>query len=457
MNRKAKALSLNSTAVKCIQALLALLYQSIPEWHSYFTPGLRDFTDPATNFNSSVTPSNIILNGLADMVVRLGGQTAHGQNRWKLCCIMIPDNPLLPLQQRGLIIHAQSEKAPYKLGMVISPDSYTNSPSLRAMQSGHIIYRPKITDVDTSIAFRELEGDVRSAVAVSIGGEYEQPLAVFYVASDEAHAFSEDDQRVLRMLGKIMEELLITYQVRQQVTEGLGAIVAHPGIIDTLFSDFLSESDFINDIEALLTNLQAQKEGSDSNIQQDSAMHPSEEVVSFIAIDVDDQSSLATTYGDRLTRNLSREVGVRLQRQIRTMFTPHEVGQPYHIYADRFCLFLKGTSLEDARIRAEFLRNALKGPYLVDALRVPLGQRTPPGRMLTLPNVTVRLGVASYTYSKLEELLGRYPSTTAVAYVRDLITNFIDEILDMGQREGGNVVMSWDPTIWAATRWSPPK
>ena len=188
-----------------------------------------------------------------------------------------------------------------------------------------------------------------------------------------------------------MEELLITYRVRQQVTEGLGTIMAHPGIIDTLFSDFLSESDFINDIEALLTNIQARKEGSDSDTRPDYAVRPSEEVVSFIAIDVDNQSSLATTYGDRLTKNLSREVGVRLQRQIRTMFTHSEVSQPYHIYADRFCLLLKGIFLADALIRAEFLRNALKGPYLVETLRVPVGQRTPPGHVLTLPDVTVRL------------------------------------------------------------------
>src|SRR5262249_28769472 len=188
-------------------------------------------------------------------------------------------------------------------------------------------------------------------------------------------------------------------------------------------------------------NIQARKEGSDSNTRPDYAVRPSEEVVSFIAIDVDNQSSLATTYGDRLTKNLSRAVGVRLQRQIRTMFTHSEVGQPYHIYADRFCLFLRGTSLEDACTKAEFLRNALKGPYLVDALRVPTEQRTPPGRMLTLSDVTVRLGVASYPYTKLEELIGRYPLTTAVAYVRDLITNFLDETLNMGQREGGNVVM----------------
>ena len=53
----------------------------------------------------------------------------------------------------------------------------------------------------------------------------------------------------------MIEELLLTYQVRQQFPEKLSDILAHPQIVDTSFKDFLSESDFVRDVEALLTDL----------------------------------------------------------------------------------------------------------------------------------------------------------------------------------------------------------
>ncbi len=69
--------------------------------------------------------------------------------------------------------------------------------------------------------------------------------------------------------------------------------------------------------------------------------------------------------------------------------------------------------------------------------------------------MTVRLGVSSYTYPKLKEVLQRYAPETAVAAVRALIMSSLDEELDLGQREGGNCVFSWDPIIWGYKRWSP--
>jgi len=78
-----------------------------------------------------------------------------------------------------------------------------------------------------------------------------------------------------------------------------------------------------------------------------------------------------------------------------------------------------------------------------------------PEGLLVLPNVTVRLGVSSYKYIKLKETLQRYLPETAIATVRALIMFSLDEELDLGQREGGNCIMSWDPVIWGYRRWSP--
>jgi hypothetical protein len=64
--------------------------------------------------------------------------------------------------------------------------------------------------------------------------------------------------------------------------------------------------------------------------------------------------------------------------------------------------------------------------------------------MITLSNITVRLGVASYSYQKLEEILLRYPSEAGVMEVRKQITGMLEEELAQGKRKGGNIVVSWD-------------
>jgi hypothetical protein len=76
-------------------------------------------------------------------------------------------------------------------------------------------------------------------------------------------------------------------------------------------------------------------------------------------------------------------------------------------------------------------------------------------RLLDLPDVTVRLGVNSYPYWKLKEILGRYPIETTIAEVRALLMQNLDEGLDVGQRDGGNCIISWDPDICGYRRWVP--
>src|SRR3989442_6123253 len=146
-------LNLSIAVVKIIRCLLTPLYEDVQDWQHYFGQGMRDLIDPALDFNSSANLSDIILNGLANMVIRLGGRTYDGQNRWRFCCIQLPNNLHLPLQQRSLVVRAQSKLSPHKVGVTgISSDKYFNSPSLRAYQSGHVIYRAKISVTDTSIA-----------------------------------------------------------------------------------------------------------------------------------------------------------------------------------------------------------------------------------------------------------------------------------------------------------------
>jgi GGDEF domain-containing protein len=159
----------------------------------------------------------------------------------------------------------------------------------------------------------------------------------------------------------------------------------------------------------------------------------------LIAVDVDNQSILSSRYGDRVTRSLSYEVGGRIQDELRGP------GQKlYHIYADRFYITLWGMVLEQAREKAQELMQILTGTYRFDALRISSEQQARTASMLVLNEITVRLGIASFSYSKFEDLLQRYASGNSVVAVREIITRTLNQALERGKVEGGNVVISWD-------------
>ena len=440
VQRKAKPLTLSSAVVGTIRRLLAPLYEDIESWKACFDQGMRDTFYPMTDFSSGSTSSDNILNGLADMVVRLGGQNADGQQRWYFCCVLLPEESALPLQQRSLIVQAQSLHAPHDIGVTsISPEKSVTSISLRAFQSGNIVYRPKVALEDTTIVFREVEGPIRSIVAVPVGGEDGLPIAVLYVASRLEEAFSDNDQQVLRILGRIVEELLIIYRTRLRVTNNLRILINNPHIVDRLFDGFFSENRFMSDVEELLINIErdSKKEGNQLN----------DEVISFIAIDIDNQSTIAIKYGDQIMRDLNKAVGLRIQELLPAIFSNYVDCKLYRIYADRYYLLLKNISIDQARKKAEQLRQNLSGPISIEQ---------PPHRdsTLVLADITAHLGVTSYTYTKLADFLRR-PQYPSVADISAMMAHTLDLSLKMGLDEGGDVVISWDKDIRGFVRSSP--
>src|SRR5712692_7540168 len=468
IQRKAN-LTLSQAVVEVVRRLLEPLYNEVPDWHLYFGQGMRDILDPLCDSNSSPILSDTLLTGFAERVVHMGGLTDEGKNRWRFCCILVPNNSRLPLQQRSLVVRAKSKNAPpdYKIGTtIVTPERAIISISLRAFKGGRIVYRHMVTPEDPSVVHRELEEPIGSAIAVPVGGEDGMPIAVIYVVSAESNAFSEGDQRLLRIIGKMVEELLLTYRARLQVTEKFTNLINLPNVVDSSFEVFPSENDFISDVETLLNTLGRRADDRNEGVLKEGGLlddleaqykteRPNEEIVSFIAIDIDNQTSLANKYGDRMTRNLSRIVGLRIQRQLRVLFTNPANCKLYHIYADRFYLLLKGVTLEQARAKAELFRQVLNGSYQVDALHSFSEQPPSPENMLVTPDITVRLGVATYPYEKLEEILQRYPNATAFASTTALITRDLASILKVGQDKGGNVIMSWDPKIHGFIRTSP--
>jgi GGDEF domain-containing protein len=430
---------------------------------------MRDVLDPSTDLESHVNYADIILAGLANIIVQLGGYEGS-QSRWRFCCILLPKDQTLPMQHRSLVVRAKSKDAPvlYKIGVTaVSPKHNLNSLSLRAFQSGHTLFLPDISGPESSIAYFDMEGEIRSAIAVPLGAEHGQTVAVLYVTSDKKNAFSENDQRVLRLVGRMVQETVLLYNMKLEITKKLSSLIEQPAIVDPFFREFLSENDFLHDLKNLLYELKALQEREEKREDQkeaayaasdipSSAEQPSDEVVSFLAVDVDRLYDINRKYGDQVTRNLYRAVGLRIEGQLRALFTPYPGHHLYHMYADRYCLMLKGISLAQTRIQAERLRQALTDTsYHLDALRTTMEESIRQTIPLELSNVTVRIAVTSYPYSKLKDLFQR-PQCLTVNEVVGRITGALDEALKVGKDAGGNVVISWDDDIRGLMRWSPP-
>lgn len=459
LDRRARPLTLNNNVVAVIRDLLKALYMHQVILQRLFGVGMRDQLEPSTDVESTANYTDAILDELANEILFFGGQTTKQLPRWRFCNILLPLATRLPLHQRSLVVRARSKNSPHRIGVAVSPSDALMALSIRAMQSGNIVYRANISPGSEGmmVAFGEKEGPIRSAVAIPIGSERGQPLAVLYIVSDEEEAFSFHQRGILRLIGRLIGELLETYTARNRTGQDLNSCLYNPDVVDSIFEYFASENAFYKDIEHILMltalSLKKRKNQHEENdivdLEQDMGGVEKGSIrtaLSLIAVEVDKTENIAFMFGDEIVRHLSREVGLQLQRQYRALFAHAGELQPYYIYGSRFYLLLKDISLEEARIKAERLRVSLaSGKYSVEA---PLMTRE-------LPPITVHLGVGHYTQAKLEELLGRY-STNAIIGVRTLIMIFLDDILKLGQKEGGDVVMSWDFGLHAIIRSSPP-
>ncbi|GAC1649887.1 MAG: hypothetical protein NVS4B9_40990 [Ktedonobacteraceae bacterium] len=350
----------------------------------------------------------------------------------------------LPLQQRSLIVRAKSQYARHVIGVTtIKPERYSTNLCLRAYQSSNSIYRRELSREDT-ITSSEIEGSVRSNIAVPIGAEAGQPLGVLYVTSYDADAFPVEDQRVLRVVVRIFEELLSTYKLRQQLGEKLADILEDPGSADPFFKTFPSENDFLADVETLLATVKTNMEQSDTHaalLPFYDYENPAENAVreiSFIAIDIDSNvlETVANSFGDQVLHNLNKALGLRIRDLLPALFSNHLNCKLYHIYSGVYYLLLRGFSLEKTKSNAERLRKALEGSIAVK-------QSDLPGGTLMLPGISVHLGVTWYSYAKLADFFDPAYKRSIVD-VRSTLHHSLDFVLKMGTDMKGNVVYAWD-------------
>ncbi len=433
LQRKTRTLFPSLEIIETIRQLLVPIYEDIDIWLPYFDKGIRYTLDPTTALGSASNPESM-LKFLADMVVRIGGKNDKGEDCWKFCCVLLPNNILLPFQLRTLLVQAQSANSPHVVGKtVVSPETPILSLSLRAFQSGHVVYRPHVSLEDQTIVYRALESldsPVESAIAFPIGAERSVPIGILYVVSKERDAFSITQQRVLRLITRMTEELLGIVSIRQKSEEGLRDTIKRPRVVNQTLEGFASENRFSKDIETLLQEI---RETKNPLVEGET---------SFISIDIDNQSTYTGMYGNQMSINLSKALGDRIKGQMGVLLGKRTDYQIYHIYADRFFLLLNGRKLDTAREYAEKLQQALRGNYLVSIMPKSFEQ---PRDRIEIRDVTVRLGVTSYKHTKLYEVLQRYPIETQIVDMGFSIFYFLEEALNRGKQEGGNCIISWYP------------
>ncbi len=441
IERRTRAIAITDIEVASIQRILELVYKHVDDWLPFFSNGRRDWIEHVTNFGLNPNVTDALLDRMMNAIVELGGEE-HGSRPWKFCNLFLPQDPSLPILQRTIKARAHSDDSPAHLSSRVLTQQDPGL-SFRAYQSGQVIYRSHVTLTDALVAYHDTEESTQSAIAIPLGSADGMVAGAIYIASDEVDAFSPADLRAVRLLTRMLEELLATYQARLFVSGKLSEAIAMPRVVDTSFREFLSEEDLIDEFESLLNDILN---------QEDTAQLEGKEI-SFIVLDIDKQTPLTIKYGDRAARNLSREVGVKLQGQLRLQDDP-EFRKVYHVGADRYYLKLPGMSLDDARKLAVQLLQLLRGNYRVDVRRPMAGRLVLADELLVLQNVTVCLGVWNYKYSKLKEVLGRFEEEYAVAETRTLILNNFLQSLNRGQNYGGDCVVSWDHEKWGYTLWA---
>jgi len=421
--------------IEAIQPFCFYLYRHIEEWQSFFVGSKNDMLELMRDFTQSNSSPDKTLNQLNDAIIELGGRNPDGTNRWYFCCMSIPHDLPPHTQQQSLTVQAQSEQGPYRIGeMTVGPsiDDVVRSISLQALHSGRAIYRPLNVEVSPIETKRLAESEVCSAIALPIGGDHGPILSVIYVASKYPNAFPPRDQRLLRIMSKIIEESITTRRVRLQTSTHLLDLMKNPLYVDPSLGE-LSTHDFVSATEALLQEIEQE---TVKDTQEIEAFLASE--VAFMGIDVDQTAELAMQYGTTLARNVSKAMYDRIKQEI-CPFLPHCL--LFYAYSNRLYLILRQTSQLKIEDSIHLLRTTLNRDYRVGIQSALIGQSNQP----LLTNITVTIAYAHFTYMELKNMLQhQVHQTLPIAICRALINLGLDTALKRGIELGGNKVIMWD-------------
>jgi len=414
------------------------------------------------------TLGDALLNRLANAIVDLGGDMqavesdAHatlqrylepcGERRWRFSCILMPNEPADAFKRQELVVRAQSDKAPHRIGVTTTSPQANAGLTFRAYSSGRIVYRQSVIPLDPAVSYVAEEAPIRSALAAPAvygnGLEHSQPPAIVYVTSREEGQFEEDDFLLLRVIGRLVGEIVQTYNSRSHSHSALTDTLTDPETVDGYFSDFLSERSFMTDLERIFRR--TFQPGAQPGAARQRATEQQELLerfyqhlrsISLFGVDIDDFSSIQRMHGDKVARRLTREIGKRLgQRLNASLVNGVPTARLYRIWSDRFYLLVRDENEQQSIERAEQIRKDIARDYRVQLELDAASDQRPP-----IP-VHVRLVGATFGLGDLKGLWDSSEENVTLCAAQ------LSRILEDGLKRASEELNPDDRSVWWDTR-----
>lgn len=376
------------------------------------------------------TLGDALLNRLANAIVELGGGMQEFADdarvlkqraldpcdgpRWRFSCILMPREPAGTFQRQELVVRAQSKEAPHRVGVTTTSPQANAGLTFRAYSSGRIAYRPSVIPLDPAVSYVAEEEPIGSAIAAPAvdgnGLEHSQPPAIIYVASGKEGQFQDNDFLLIRVIGRLVGEIVQTYNSRSHLPSALTDTLTDPELVDGYFAGFLSELSFVTDLERVFLRLAGkpdekrehgrpdQQEKQELQQKQD-RFYQNVRAISLFGVDIDDYSAIQRVQGDRVARQLTREIGKRLRQRLdASLVNGVATARLYRIWADRFYVLVRDEDIQTSITRAEQIRKDIARDYLVHLEREPASDKRPP------VSVNVRMVGATFEKDELKAL-----------------------------------------------------
>jgi DNA-binding transcriptional MerR regulator/GGDEF domain-containing protein len=414
------------------------------------------------------TLGDALLNRLANAIVELGGSMREfgddtrtsnqrsvdpcDERRWRFSCILMPREPADTFKRQELVVRAQSREAPHRVGVTTTSPQANGGLTFRAYSSGRIAYRPSVTRLDPAVSYVAEEEPIGSAIAAPAvdgnGLERSQPPAIIYVASREEGKFQDDDFLLIRVIGRLVGEIVQTYSSRSHLPSALTDTLTDPEMVDGYFAGFLSELSFVTDLERVFQRLAdkpADKPERDRPDPQEAPEPRKKEdrfyqnvrSVSLFGVDIDDYSAIQRVQGDLVARQLTREIGKRLGQRLNSgLVNGVQTARLYRIWADRFYLLVRDEDAPTSIARAEQIRKDIAREYLVQLERDAASDKRPP-----VP-VHVRMVGATFGQDELKALWQGSERNATICAAQ------LSRILEDGLKRASGELNSEDRSVW---------
>lgn len=399
-----------------------------------------------------------LLNQLAESVVTLGGPPTpidladdedpeHASSRWRFSCVLAPREPDTSLKRQELVVVAQSSQGPHRIGVTTTSPQLNGGLTFLAYSSGRVTYRPDVVALDPAVSYVREESPIKSALAAPAidGLERGRPAAVVYVASKYAKAFDADDMLMIRIMGRLVGEIVRTYSSREQLPDALTNTLSDPEIVDGYFADFLSESHFMKDLRTALHAVHHTNGGGQA-AQPRTDGCDGIRTLTLIGLDINDYASIQRLRGERVGRLLVREIGNRLNQRMHGAFGHSALSaQLYRPWGDRFYMLVKDEENDTARKRAERIRQDVSRLYQIDSDTLDSMRNVSESAASQQPgviSVSVRMAGATLAHDALRALLERAGDDVTKSAAS------LSRLLDDGLKQANDQPIDEAPSVW---------